>query len=72
MLAGEVKCAILCTMHLMLARHDALMTGVYTPRQTTSANVNEMISALHALLGVLAKMDARGDRQRTHRQGLCT
>ena len=69
MLAGEVKCAILCTMHLLLVRHDALMTGVYTPRQTTPANVDKMISALHALL---AKMDARGDRQRTHRHGLRT
>ena len=53
----------------MLVRHDALMTGVYTPRQTTSAKLDEMISALHALL---AKMDARGDRQRTHRHGLRT
>ena len=43
------------------------MTGAYTPRQTMPTNVDEMISALHALL---AKMDARGDRQRTHRPGL--
>ena len=39
----------------MLVRHDALMTGVDTPRQTTSAKLDETISTLHARL---TKMDA--------------